>query len=109
MIHGTKILQESFHRRQGRNEEAQRRHAEERPFRQEGEEQEAGNRDRAFRGAGQGQEGAEEGRQTEDGEEAEGEEKGSEKVGRPTSVISRQGRVSPAHPRLCCKQKRKSW
>ena len=63
VIHGTKIFEESFRRRQARNEEAQGRHLEERPFRQDGEEPQAGDRDRTFRGAGQGQEGAEEGQE----------------------------------------------
>ena len=73
--HGTKIFEEGLRRRRTRDEEAQGRHIEERPLRQEGQEPQAGDRDRPVRGARRGQEGAEEGREeAEDGEEAEGEE-----------------------------------
>ncbi len=40
-------------------------HAEERPLRTQGDKPQAGDRDRAFRGAGRGSEGAEEGREAE--------------------------------------------
>src|SRR3954465_3327550 len=73
--YGTQIFQEGFHRRQARNEEAQERYLEERSFGQEGQEPQAGGRDRPLRGARQGQEGAEESfEETEDDQEAEGEE-----------------------------------
>jgi hypothetical protein len=76
---GTQIFEEGVDRRQARDEEAQVRYAEERPFGQEGQEPQAGDCDRTVGGEGQGQEGAEEGfEETEDfeenSEEAEGEE-----------------------------------
>jgi hypothetical protein len=72
----TQIFEDGVGRRQARDEEAQGRHVEERPLRQEGQEPQAGDCDRAVGGEGQGQEGAEEG-----GEEAQGfEEAGGEEV-----------------------------
>jgi hypothetical protein len=77
---GTQIFEEGIGRRRPRNEETQGRHAEERPLGQEGQEPQAGYRDRAVGGEGQGQEGAEKG--IEEGiEEAEDvEEKDREEV-----------------------------
>jgi hypothetical protein len=71
----TQIFEDGVGRRQARDEEAQGRHVEERPLRQEGQEPQAGDCDRAVRGEGEGKEGAEEGcQEAEDGEEAESEE-----------------------------------
>jgi hypothetical protein len=60
-IDGTQIFEESIDRRQARDEKAQGWYAEERPFRPQGQEPQAGDCDRTVGGAGQGQEGAEEG------------------------------------------------
>ena len=58
---GKKILEEGIRQRQARDEETQGRQAEERPLRPQGQEPQAGDRDRPVGSAGQGQEGAEEG------------------------------------------------
>jgi hypothetical protein len=72
---GTQIFEEGVDRRQTRDEEAQIRHAEERPLGPEGQEPQTGDCDRAVGGEGQGQEGAEEvGQETQGGEEEDSEE-----------------------------------
>src|SRR5262245_41537796 len=58
--HGTEVFKECFEIRQGRDAQTQEGHAQERPQRQEGEEPQAGNRDRAVRSAAQRQKSAEE-------------------------------------------------
>jgi hypothetical protein len=58
--HGTKIFEESIRQGRTRDEEAQGRDSEERPLGAEGQEPQAGNRDRSFRGEGGRQEGPEE-------------------------------------------------
>src|SRR6266852_909783 len=73
--HGTKIFEKGIRQSRARDEEAQGRHSEERPLRQESHEPQAGDRDRSLRGEGRGQESPEEGREKkEGGQEAEGEE-----------------------------------
>src|SRR4051794_16515834 len=57
---GEEIFQGRVQKGRGRDEEAQEGHTEERPLRQEGQEPQAGDRDRTFRSATLGQEGAEE-------------------------------------------------
>src|ERR1043165_964778 len=58
--YGEEIFQRRVQKSRGRDEEAQEGHAEERPFRQEGQEPQAGDRDRTFGSAQIRQEGAEE-------------------------------------------------
>jgi hypothetical protein len=58
--HGTKIFQESIERRQTHDEEAQGGDIEERPFRQESQKPQTGDRDRPFRSESKRQEGTEE-------------------------------------------------
>src|ERR1051325_2038215 len=57
--YGEEILQRRVQKSRGRDEEAQEGHAEERPLRQEGQEPQAGDRDRTFGSAQVRQEGAE--------------------------------------------------
>ena len=72
---GTQIFEEGVERRRARDEEAQGWHAEERPLGQEGQEPQTGDCDRTVGGEGQGQEGAEEGREETEGyKEKDGEE-----------------------------------
>jgi len=59
--HGTKIFEESVSQGQARDERAQGRDSEERSIRSQGQEPQAGDRDRSFRGEGGRQEGPEEG------------------------------------------------
>src|SRR5436190_10447236 len=59
--HGTKIFEESISQGQARDERAQGRDSEERSIRSQGQEPQAGDRDRSFRGEGGRQEGPEEG------------------------------------------------
>src|SRR6188472_4204360 len=115
MIHDTQVFQEGFHRRRTRDEEAQGRHLEERSLRQDGQEPQAGDRDRIVRGACQGKEGAEEGRrEAKDVEEAEDEEvtidviaSGAKQTTAPrneawiaSSLRSSQRRLEPCYPAL---------
>src|SRR6266566_7580989 len=73
--HGTKIFEESVSQGQARDERAQGRDSEERPVRSQGQEPQAGDRDRSFRGEGGRQEGPEEAfEEKEELQEAEGEE-----------------------------------
>src|SRR5262249_6485750 len=60
VIHGTEIFEKRVERRQTRDAQAQEGNAQERPQRKKGEEPQAGDRHRAFRGAPQGQESPEE-------------------------------------------------
>jgi hypothetical protein len=78
IIHGKKILEEGIRQRQARDEETQGRHAEERTLRPQGQEPQAGDRDRPVRSAGQGQESAEEGIEEELFEEKRKEAQGLE-------------------------------
>jgi hypothetical protein len=73
--HGTQIFEESNRGRSARNEKAQNRYIEERPLRSNGQEPQAGDRDRPVGGEGQGQEGTEE-----SFEVARGFEKDSEEI-----------------------------
>src|SRR3954468_9246841 len=89
-IYGSQIFQESI--RQGRpcDEEAQGRHAEKRPLRQEGIQSQAGDRDRTFRSAGGRQEGAEEEGREKNGEEKNFEEEEGKEVEALTHLLSRR-------------------
>jgi hypothetical protein len=70
--HGTKIFEESIGQGRTRDEEAQGRDSEERPIRPEGQEPQAGDRHRAFRGEGGRKEGPEEGlEEKEEGQKAQ--------------------------------------
>jgi hypothetical protein len=74
--HGTKIFEKGIRRCRTRDEEAQGRDFEERPFRQESHKPLAGDRDRSLRGEGGGQESPEQGREEKESrQETEGEEK----------------------------------
>jgi hypothetical protein len=66
---GSKIFQEDIRRCQACDEEAQGRHAEERPVGPQGQEPQTGDRDRAFGSTRQRQESAEEGIQEENFQE----------------------------------------
>src|SRR5882762_3657997 len=70
--HGTEVFEDGIRQGRSRNEEAQGRYLEERAIGQEGQEPQAGDRDRSFRGEGRGSEGAEEGFE-EKGQEAQSE------------------------------------
>jgi hypothetical protein len=97
--HGTQIFEEGIRGRQARNEKAQNRYLEERPLRPNGQEPQAGDRDRPVGGEGQGQESAEEsfdkarggfekdGEEIEEGEESEESEE-SEEVEAVTLVMA---------------------
>src|SRR5229473_8313375 len=61
--HGTEVFEKGIRQSRARDEEAQGRHSEERPLRQESHEPQAGDRDWSFRGAGGRQESPEEGRE----------------------------------------------
>ncbi|UPJ47625.1 hypothetical protein IVB30_30805 [Bradyrhizobium sp. 200] len=94
---GTQILEEGVDRCQARDEEAQGRHVKERPFRQESQEPQTGDRYRSVGGEGQGQEGAEEGSEEAQGfEEKDGEEKSEEgeAVEPVTAVIASEAKQS---------------
>ena len=67
----TQIFEEGIRQRRARDEEAQRRHVEERPVRSNGQEPQAGNRDRSLRGAGRRTQGAEEGNRPAAGQESQ--------------------------------------
>jgi hypothetical protein len=72
--HGTKIFQESIGQGRARDEKAQGRNVEERPVRSQGQEPQAGDRHRSFRGEGGRKEGPEEGLEEEkDRQKAKGE------------------------------------
>ena len=70
--HGTEVFEDGIRQGRSRNEEAQGWYLEERAIGQEGQEPQAGDRDRSFRGEGRGSEGAEEGFE-EKGQEAQSE------------------------------------
>src|SRR5882672_6153401 len=73
--HGTEVFEKGIRQSRACDEEAQGRHSEERPLRQESHKPQAGDRDRSLRGEGRGQESPEEGREAkEGGQEAEVEE-----------------------------------
>jgi hypothetical protein len=59
--HGTEVFEEGIRQSRARNEKAQGRHFEERPFRPEGQEPQASNRDRSFGSESRRKESPEEG------------------------------------------------
>jgi hypothetical protein len=70
--HGTKIFEESIGQGRARDEEAQGWNVEERPLGAEGQEPQAGNCHRSFRGEGGRKQGSEEGlEEEEDGQKAQ--------------------------------------
>jgi hypothetical protein len=72
--HGTKIFEEGIGQGRTRDEEAQGRDSEERPIGSQGQEPQAGDRDRSFRGEGGRQESPEEAfEKKEELQEAQGE------------------------------------
>src|ERR1700733_1618678 len=92
----TEIFEEGVEHRRTRDEEAQGRHLEERPLRPHGQEPQAGDRDRPFRGAGRGREAQ--------APEKESREAGPQKrestapAGKP-AVLQRRPLVFPFHRR----------
>jgi len=79
--HGTKILEEGIGQSRTRDEEAQGRHIEERPVRQEGQESQTGNRNRSVGGEARGKESPSE-------EEFEQEEERQEEVWAQVKAIT---------------------